>query len=154
MQRIELPERPRWKETAEELGFRFHTMYGEPYWDETSAYSFTLEQIERDIEDPSTELHAMCLQAVEVVVRSEELMGRLGIPDAFRDFVASSWRLREPALYGRFDLAYDGTGPAKLLEYNADTPTSLYEAASFQWLWLEQMRETGVLPATADQFNM
>jgi glutathionylspermidine synthase len=154
MQRVELPERPGWMKTAEDLGFRFHTMYGEPYWDETSAFSFTLEQIERDIEDPSTELHAMCLQAVDVVVVSEELMGRLGIPETFRDFVVRSWRAREPALYGRFDLAYDGTGPAKLLEYNADTPTSLYEAASFQWLWLEEMREAGALPPTADQFNM
>ena len=36
---------------------------------------------------------------------------------------------RDPHLYGRFDLRYDGTGPAKLLEYNADTPTSLVEAA-------------------------
>jgi glutathionylspermidine synthase len=95
----------------------------------------------------------MCLQAVDVVIGSDELMERLGIPETFRDFVAGSWRAREPALYGRLDLAYDGTGPAKLLEYNADTPTSLYEAASFQWIWLEQMRESGALPAETDQFN-
>ena len=34
-----------------------------------------------------------------------------------------------------------GDGPAKLLEYNADTPTSLYESAVFQWVWLEEMRD-------------
>ncbi len=49
MQRIPLPERPDWKAKAEEHGFRFHTMYGEPYWDETSAYVFTLAQVERDV---------------------------------------------------------------------------------------------------------
>ena len=40
-------------------------------------------------------------------------------------------------LYGRFDLAYDGTFAPKLLEYNADTPTSLLEAAVIQWYWLQ-----------------
>ena len=153
MQRVTLSERPDWKSKAEELGFHFHTMYGEPYWDETSAYAFTLGQIETDIEDASNALHAMCLDAVEAVVGSEELMSRLGIPNGFHDFVAASWARRDPVLYGRLDLAYDGAGPAKLLEYNADTPTSLYEAASFQWLWLEDMRASGALPAEADQFN-
>ena len=32
---------------------------------------------------------------------------------------------------------YDGQGPAKLLEYNADTPTSVFETGVFQWVWLE-----------------
>ena len=40
-------------------------------------------------------------------------------------------------MYGRFDLAYDGVNPPKLLEYNADTPTSLLEAAVVQWYWLQ-----------------
>ena len=37
--------------------------------------------------------------------------------------------------------ASTGAGPAKLLEYNADTPTSIFEAAVFQWTWLEQAIE-------------
>jgi glutathionylspermidine synthase len=45
------------------------------------------------------------------------------------------------------DLCWDGTGPPKLLEYNADTPTSLYESSVVQWEWL-----TSVQP-DADQFN-
>ena len=157
MRRIALAERPNWKTRAEELGFHFHTMYGEAYWDETSAYAFTLDQIERDIEDPSTELHGMCVEAAGEIMGSEELMEAVGIPPAYRDLVATSFRAGEPALYGRFDLAYDGMGPAKLLEYNADTPTSLYEAAAFQWLWLEDMRASGALAAFGggepDQFN-
>jgi glutathionylspermidine synthase len=39
------------------------------------------------------------------------------------------------------------------LEYNADTPTSLYEAGSFQWSWLEDLKARGELPPNADQFN-
>ena len=56
-------------------------------------------------------------------------------------------------MYGRLDLSYDGTSPAKLLEYNADTPTSLYESSAFQWVWLEQAMELGLIPAGCDQFN-
>ena len=153
LHRIALPERPDWRSQAEKLGFTFADMYGEPYWDETSAYSFTLAQIEDDIEDPSTELHAMCREAVAKVIGSESLMQRMEIPRAHWDLVAQSWQDTEPELYGRFDLAYDGNGPAKMLEYNADTPTSLYESASFQWLWFEQQLAARVLPQGSDQFN-
>ena len=153
MQKITLPERPNWRDKAQELGFTFADMHGEPYWDESSAYQFTLRQIEDDIEDPSTELHDMCRQAAARIVASEELLTRLGIPAKHHDLVATSWQRGDPELYGRFDLAYDGTGPAKLLEYNADTPTSLYESASFQWSWLEDQIAAGVLRDDDDQFN-
>jgi glutathionylspermidine synthase len=131
MEKITLPERPGWRAQAEELGFTFADMHGEPYWDETSAYRFTLDEVETMIEDPATELHAMCREAAARIVESEELMARLAIPEAHRDLVRDSWRRGDPELYGRFDLAHDGQGPAKLLEYNADTPTSLYESASY-----------------------
>ena len=153
MQRVTLPERPGWRERAAELGVTFADMGGEPYWDETSAYRLTLRQVEDDIEDPATALHAMCREAVAHAVTSEEWLTRLAIPRPHWDFVERSWANGEPELYGRFDLAYDGRGPAKLLEYNADTPTSLYESASFQWLWFEESRDAGVLPPQSDQFN-
>ena len=153
MQRISLDERPDWRAHAQDVGFTFADMHGEPYWDETSAYAFTLDQIETDLEDPATALHAMCREAVEEIISSEQLLDRLAIPQAHRDLVAESWRRGDPEIYGRFDLAYDGGGPAKLLEYNADTPTSLYESAAFQWQWLEDQLAAGVLPAGSDQFN-
>ncbi|MBT9383800.1 glutathionylspermidine synthase family protein [Pseudooceanicola sp. CBS1P-1] len=153
MEKISLPERADWRDKARELGFTFADMHGKPYWDETSAYRFTLREIEDDIEDPSTELHAMCREAAARIIASEELTTKLAIPEAFRDLVANSWRDQQPELYGRFDLAYDGHGPAKLLEYNADTPTSLYESASFQWSWLEDQIAAGVLSEGDDQFN-
>jgi glutathionylspermidine synthase len=153
VKKIELPERPDLREKAEAQGFTFVDMHGEPYWDETSAYCFSLSEIENQIEDPATELHAMCLDAVDHVLKSEELLDKLAIPAAHRDYIAESWKNRDPSLYGRFDLVYDGVGPAKLLEYNADTPTSLYESAAFQWQWLEDQIASGVLNAGDDQFN-
>jgi len=153
MQKIVLPERPHWRDHAKEVGFTFADMHGEPYWDESSAYEFSLAQIENDIEDPATELHSMCREAVAHIIANERLMERLAIPEAHRDLVVESWRREDPEIYGRFDLAYDGKGPAKLLEYNADTPTSLYESAAFQWQWFEDQLAAGVLSEGSDQFN-
>lgn len=153
MEKIDLPERPGWRDRAQELGFTFADMGGEPYWDESSAYRFTLREIEEDIEDPSTELHGLVREAVATALASDEWLTRMAIPPEHWDFIADSWKDGEPELYGRMDLAYDGRGPAKLLEYNADTPTSLYESASFQWLWLEEQQRLGVLSPETDQFN-
>lgn len=153
MKRISVPERPGWKEQAEKLGFGFHTMYGAPYWDESRAYVFSLEEIERDLEDPSQDLYRMCLDLVERVVHDAELLGRMAIPVQYHEWIRSSWVNSEPSLYGRFDFFYDGTGPAKLLEFNADTPTALYETGFFQWMWLEEQISAGALPKDADQFN-
>lgn len=153
LQKITLPERPHWRDHAEEVGFTFADMHGEPYWDETSAYAFSLDQIENGLEDPATELHAMCREAVAEIIASERLMEQLAIPEAHRNLVVDSWQRDDPEIYGRFDFAYDGVSPAKLLEYNADTPTSLYESAAFQWQWLEDHLKSGVLPEGSDQFN-
>jgi len=153
MKRLALTPRPDWQETAKRYGFQFHTMHGEPYWVEDAAYAFSLAEIERDLEGPTEELHALCLDLADAAVKDERLMARLQIPQEHWDYVASSWRRRDLSLYGRFDLAYDGSGPAKMLEYNADTPTSLYESAFFQWVWLEEAMAGGILSKGADQFN-
>jgi len=150
-----MPCQPRkgWQQLANEFGFHFHTMYGEPYWDESAYYQFTLAQIENDIEDPTAELHQMCLAVTEDVVNSEELLTRFRIPEQHWDLVRNSWQERAPSLYSRLDLVYNGKGPAKLLENNADTPTSLYESGFWQWLWLSQNVDAGKLALHADQFN-
>lgn len=153
MKRIAVAPRTDWQATAEHYGFRFHSIHGEPYWDESAYYAFTLEQIERDIEAPTAELHQLALSLVGEVVASEALLTRLAIPHFYWDWIADSWRRREPHLYGRMDLVYDGHGPAKLYELNYDTPTSIYEAAFFQWIWLEQQQQRGVLAARTDQYN-
>jgi len=153
MFRMPCQTRKGWQQLANEFGFHFHTMYGEPYWDESAYYQFTLAQIENDIEDPTAELHQMCLAVTEDVVNSEELLTRFRIPEQHWDLVRNSWQERAPSLYSRLDLVYSGKGPAKLLENNADTPTSLYESGFWQWLWLSQNVDAGKLALHADQFN-
>src|ERR1700726_968702 len=153
MRRIACPERDDWRTTAEACGFDFHTIDDERYWDERGYYAFTLQEIEDEIEAPTAEIDAMCLELVSCAVDDDEYLRQLKIREAFWPLISESWPRDEASLYGRLDLNYDGHGPAKLLEYNADTPTSIFEAAVFQWTWLEQAIERRIIPARADQFN-
>lgn len=153
MKRVSITERANWRAYAEEVGFKFHTFDGEPYWDETAYYQFSLQQIENDLEAPTEELHQMVMDMVGDITRSEEMLTLLNIPRDFWSHVWNSWNKGQPHLYGRMDLVYNGTGPAKLLELNYDTPTSLFETGFFQWVWLEDQIAAGALPAHADQFN-
>src|SRR3546814_10135902 len=59
------------------------------------------------------------------------------ISDLACQLIEDSWRRQDKNLYGRFDLAWNGQGAPKMLEYNADTPTALYEASVVQWEWLD-----------------
>ena len=152
MKRIWIPERPDWRDKAKAFGFGFHSMYGAPYWDETRAYVFSLAEIENQLEAPTAEIYDLCLYAVDFVLNREQWLNKMHIPEAYRDWLSASWDRRDPSLYGRFDFAYGGHGPAKLLEFNADTPTGLYESGFFQWPWMHDQVAAGVLPP-CDQFN-
>lgn len=143
MRRRTTPRRPDWQRRVEELGLVFGKPAraadgsDRPYWDEGVHYELPLDEVlslEADVEL----LQSMCLNAVEQVVLTERYAD-FGIPEWVWPHVAESWKRGDPHLYGRFDLRYDGTGPAKLLEYNADTPSSLLEAAVVQWHWLTEL---------------
>jgi glutathionylspermidine synthase len=88
------------------------------------------------LEAATNELERMTLQAAQHVI-DNKLYAKLAIPEMAVPLIESSWEAEPPSLYGRFDLAFDGLNPPKLLEYNADTPTSLLEAAVVQWYWLQ-----------------
>ncbi|MEH6379649.1 glutathionylspermidine synthase family protein [Streptomyces sp. KLMMK] len=144
MRRHRTEPRPGWQATVEEQGViypltRLPDGSLRPYWDESAYYSFTLAEVE-ELEETVAELHEMCTAAAAHIVEHDRFAD-LGLTDpALTALIAESWRRRGelPSVYGRFDLRHDGGGrPAKLLEYNADTPTSLVEAASAQWFWME-----------------
>ncbi|WP_041246303.1 glutathionylspermidine synthase family protein [Brumicola nitratireducens] len=153
MLRLPIEARKNWQQMARDYGFHFHTMHGQAYWDETAYYQFNLQQIERDLEAPTEEIHQMCLHVVDLVAKSEERLSQFAIPSTYWQAIADSWQAKEPSLYSRLDFVYDGRTPAKLLENNADTPTSLYESGFWQWLWLENNVDNNKLSKRADQFN-
>lgn len=145
MRRVEQTPRPDWTKKVEDLGFHFHTMDGEGYWDETAAYEFSAIEIDV-IEAASKKLESACLAAVEHVI-AHKRYAELQISPTIIDLIELSWHNGHKHLYGRFDLTLDPTGVPKLLEYNADTPTGLLEASVIQWDWLQD-KKPGM-----DQFN-
>ena len=145
MQRHACQPRPDWREKVEHTGLTYHTHDNGPYWDESACYELTAREVDV-LEKAAHDLHYLCIDAAEAVIKNN-WWSRLGIPAAAVPAIRRSWERDDFSLYGRFDLAFDGHGAPKLLEYNADTPTALVEAAVTQWFWLQDMRPG------ADQFN-
>ena len=146
MHRLTLDPRPDWQRRVESVGLSFHTLdNGNPYWDESACYVFTPAEIDQ-IESATYALNDLCLKAVEHVLRHDR-WEEFQIPPQFVEFVRRSWDEEEITIVGRFDLLFDGVHPPKLIEYNADTPTALLEAAVVQWFWLQEVAPD------ADQFN-
>jgi glutathionylspermidine synthase len=143
MKRISIPPRNNWQAIVEQMGFGFHTT-NVPYWDESAYYEFGMNEIEL-IEKATAELWQCCLGAVEHVI-DNKLYSKLAIPDNFIPYIEKTWNEDHPSIYGRFDLCYRD-GQVRMLEFNADTPTSLYEAGIVQWFWLQDFDKN------KDQFN-
>ncbi|MFA6760400.1 MAG: glutathionylspermidine synthase family protein [Sulfuricurvum sp.] len=120
----------------EEIGFVWHSDS-----DNTPYISDTLVEITQDeaeaYYEAVNELYDMYAKAAEYVIEND-LFFELGIPFNLIDTIKKSWENDVHwHIYGRFDLAggIDGK-PIKLLEFNADTPTALYETALLQWAML------------------
>ncbi len=143
MERIECAVRPGYGKKLEAIGLSFWQW--DNYWKEDACYRFTAQQVD-EIEAATAELHGLCVQAVRHAIDNDRL-AELQIPEAFHAAIGASFAADDFSLYGRFDLAYDGIHPPKLLEYHADTPTSILESAVAQWYWLEDVF------AEHDQFN-
>jgi glutathionylspermidine synthase len=144
MQRLHITPRPNAAARLEERGLSFHAWDG--YWRENVCYEFTSSQIDY-LEGVTNELHYMCCQAAKAIAADDDLLRKLQIPELYWGAVRSSLKKPDFHLYGRFDLAWTGVGDAKMLEYNADTPTSLLESAVSQWDWLMDVSPE------KDQFN-
>ncbi len=143
MERITTTPRNNWQASVEKLGFGFHTADA-VYWDETAYYKFSMDEILK-IESATADLWDKCLGAVQHIIDSN-LYEKMGIDKTFIPYIEKTWMDDHPAIYGRFDLCYKN-GEIKMLEFNADTPTSLYEAGIVQWFWLQDFDKS------KDQFN-
>jgi glutathionylspermidine synthase len=157
MRRIAIDPRENWQQKVESVGLVYHTpdddSMDRPYWDESNAYEFTAAEIDT-LEAAGNEMQTMCLAAAQHIIDNKRYED-LGIPWSAIPAIEWAWENEPPAIYGRFDFSWMGaeSGEApKLLEYNADTPTSLLEAAVVQWNWLEEMPES-LVSANRDQFS-
>lgn len=145
MERISVTPRANWQQKVGEQGLIYHTPDGQTYWDESICYRFTAREVD-ELEAATEELQRLCLLAGQYIIDHDKF-DELRIPPAARLAIRNAWEAEPPSLYGRFDLMYDGTSPPKILEYNANTPTALLEAAVVQWYWQQDVFRS------ADQFN-
>lgn len=140
MKRLTMMPRPNYVDKLKGLGFEF----SDKYWLENACYQFEPEEI-NEISLATEKCYEMFVAGVQHVI-DNDLWDELHIPRAMVPTIIESWDSDELSLYGRFDFALVG-GVPKLLEFNADTPTSLLEASIIQWHWKED-----VIPSMG-QFN-
>lgn len=143
----------------ESLGFVWHTDSDESSYISDALVVISEAEAEAYYEATNT-LYDMVVEAAEYVIENN-LFHEIGIPFNLVEVLKESWESDVHwHLYGRFDLAggVDGT-PIKLLEFNADTPTSLFETAIIQWAMLKQNRLeeesqfNGLYEALVDNFK-
>ncbi|WP_086235137.1 MULTISPECIES: glutathionylspermidine synthase family protein [Campylobacter] len=121
----------------ESIGFGWHTDLDGSRYISNELVSITQDEAEAFYE-ATNELYDMYVAAAEYVINND-LFHELGIPFNLVDTIKASWENDVHwHIYGRFDLAggIDGK-PIKLIEFNADTPTSLFETAIIQWAMLK-----------------
>lgn len=149
MHRHAAKPREDWRRRVEEVGLTYPTTRlpdGSelPYWDETAFYELSEAEVD-ELEATTERLYGMCLEAAKHLASGA--MGPIGLPEWVFPHLRVSLEAEPPSVYARFDLRYDGLGPAKMLEINGDTPTGLLEASVVQWHWARE-----VMPS-CDQWN-
>lgn len=121
----------------ESIGFGWHTDLDGSRYIADELVSITDDEAEKFYE-AANELYDMYVAAAKYVI-DNDLFHELGIPFNLVNIIKASWENDVHwHIYGRFDLAggIDGK-PIKLIEFNADTPTSLFETAIIQWAMLK-----------------
>jgi len=122
----------------ESLGFVWHTDNDESSYISDELVVISEAEAEAYYEAGNT-LYEMFVEAAQHVI-DHNLFHEIGIPFNLVEIIKASWENDVHwHLYGRFDLAggIDGK-PIKLLEFNADTPTALFETAIIQWAILKK----------------
>ncbi len=143
----------------EEIGFSWHTDDDNSKYVANELVNVTPVEAEAYYEAVN-ELYDMYATAAGHVI-DNNLFFDLGIPFNLIDAIKKSWDNDVHwHLYGRFDLAGGIDGhPIKLIEFNADTPTALFETAVLQWALLksnamdEEQQFNNIHEALCDNFR-
>jgi len=120
-------------EMLDEIGLSWHTDSDGSSYISNELVKVTQSEADAYYEAANT-IYDMYVEAAEYVIENN-LFFELGIPFNLIDAIKKSWESDVHwHIYGRFDLAggIDGKD-IKLIEFNADTPTALFETALLQW---------------------
>lgn len=161
MERIEITARPNWEETVQNEGLLWAMTEDGPYWNEALEKPVYYKLSEKEaamLEEAANDVQAACISSLTWLFEEASDADRtkwfdlFGIPHPYRDYIIKSWNDDEWGMYGRFDFIMTKGGP-RLLEYNADTPTTLIESALSQWNWFADNKERGIFTDKHCQFN-
>ena len=128
---------PLTNEFLDSIGFLWHTEKDASSY-VSNNFVIISEQEAEAFYEATNELYEMYTKATQYVI-DNNLFHELNIPFNLVEIIKESWNNKVHwHLYGRFDLAggIDGK-PIKLIEFNADTPTALFETAIIQWAMLK-----------------
>jgi glutathionylspermidine synthase len=125
-------------EYLESIGFVWHTDEDNSSYVADEIVQITPEEADGFYE-ATNELYDMFCEAGEYVIEND-LFHEINIPFNLVEIIKESWENDVHwHLYSRFDLAGGVDGKdIKLIEFNADTPTSLFETAIIQWALLKK----------------
>ncbi|WP_457746995.1 glutathionylspermidine synthase family protein [Sulfurimonas sp.] len=123
--------------TLEKLGFSWHTDSDGSKYVSDELVEISQEEAETYYEAANA-IYDMYVEAAEYVI-DNNLFFELGIPFNLIESIKKSWENDVHwHIYGRFDLAGGvDNKDIKLIEFNADTPTALFETALLQWAILK-----------------
>lgn len=140
-------------------GFQTAILCEPPYWVEACGEPFCIvfDSAENAaLVDATRAINDLCHALLQEIFRSPEpstLLELLGVLPVHHEAVRLSFERSDPSLTGRLDFVlFDGK--VKLLEYNADTPASLYESARLQTLWYQELYSQGLIEKSAFQNNV
>jgi hypothetical protein len=110
MKRHTITPRSDWAAKVEKVGLVFHTLDDSSgsYWDESAYYEFSAAEVDR-LEAATEKLQEMCLAAGQFII-DHNRWSDLKIPPEAIAQIKKTWNDEPPALYGRFDLAYEAAG--------------------------------------------
>lgn len=143
----------------ESIGFTWHTDIDKSNYISNSIVKITEDEAQAYY-NAANELYDMYIEAAQYVI-DNNLFHEINIPFNLIDIIKESWENDVHwHLYGRFDLAGGLDGKQiKLIEFNSDTPTSLFETMIIQWALLkfnnkeESSQFNSLYEALADNFK-
>lgn len=130
MQRVQINPRPDKEQKlqkykifyGDEKALEWSKCESDVYWGENSRIEMSADA-EKMLMEASFELHNMGLEAIDKIVNDDTLLTLFYVNRDLWPAIRESWKKRKNDFQGRFDFAFDGKNPPKLLEYNADTPS-------------------------------
>jgi len=129
--------KPLTPEFLESIGFYWHTDKDMSSYIDNKIVAITPTEAQ-NYANAANELYDMFIEAGQYVI-DNNLFHELNIPFNLVELIKESWENDVHwHLYGRFDLAGGiDNKPIKLIEFNADTPTALFETSIIQWALLK-----------------